>query len=104
MPDWALILFAAALGFAFSGAVASAWAWFSSGRVASGGWLLLTAFLGVCAFGGPYLALSGIRQRWRSGELPSRWAAPLAMLCLFWSFCSGVLVIQLLWASNLLGT
>jgi len=102
MPDWVLAVYAAAIGFSVSGVVASAWAWLSGGRELAGGRMLLPAILAVCAFGGPYLVLAGVGERWRTGRMPAHLAAPLVAICLFWCFCSGVLVIQALWAANLL--
>ncbi len=115
MPDLAnsdlgLSLFAAAIGFAFSGVVAAAWQIFTGGdairlRRDDSRWpfpAVLLAVLLVCAFGGPYLVAMRLARSWRDGVLGVAGLGSVIVACALWSFCSGVLLMQALWAANLL--
>jgi hypothetical protein len=110
IPDWGLSLFAAAIGFSFSGIVAAAWQIFSGGdaiglRRENSPWpfpVMLLAVLFVCAFGGPYLVAMRLARSWRDGVLSVVGLGTVVVACALWSFCSGVMVMQALWAANLL--
>ena len=110
MPDLVLSLFAAAIGFSFSGVVAAAWQIFSG---ADGIKLrrenrrrplaaVFVAMLFVCAFGGPYLVVTRLARGWRDGIFGIAGIGAVIVACALWSFCSGVLLMEALWAANLL--
>jgi hypothetical protein len=49
----------------------------------------------LCTFAGPWIILSASLGVWRVGAMPTRWLAAAAALCATWSFCSGVVIVQM---------
>lgn len=47
-------------------------------------------------FAGPYLVASNSLKFWRGGYIPGSVLAFCGFVSLLWSFCSGILVLQLL--------
>jgi len=93
------IAFAMACGFTAAGFVASLY------RVSQGGEAgfralftspsqVLWSFL-LCTFAGPWIILSAALRVWRVGRMPTAWLAFSAAVAATWSFCSGVVIVQL---------
>ena len=49
-----------------------------------------------CMFAGPYLVASKSLKFWRDGYIPGSILAFCGFISVLWSFCSGILVLQLL--------
>lgn len=50
----------------------------------------------ICCFAGPWLLVSKGLHFWRRDILPPAGAALCVVLALLWSFCSGIVVIEML--------
>jgi hypothetical protein len=99
MNGLSAIAFAMACGFTAAGFVVSLYRATNNGEAgfralygspSQAFWSLL-----LCTFAGPWIILSGSLQVWRRGRMPAAWLAFSAALCATWSFCSGVVIVQL---------
>lgn len=61
------------------------------------GWSLL-----LCMFAGPFILVSAAISRWRRGRISAPVAAVATLTALVWSFCSGVVLVQLALLAGLL--
>lgn len=99
MTGFTAIAFAVACGFTAAGLVTalyqmthSAHAGFRAlfGTPAQAFWSLA-----LCTFAGPWIMLSAALHVWRGGKLPVAWVGVAAAISAAWSFCSGVVIVQL---------
>lgn len=49
----------------------------------------------ICSFAGPYLIVFHGLHFWRRSQLPLSGLLLCALVSLFWSFCCGILIVQL---------
>ena len=63
----------------------------------------IVAGFALCMFAGPYLTMKNTLCFWREGLLSYGILTMAFLVCLLWSFFSGVLVTQLLVAWGLIG-
>lgn len=99
-PHWGIAAMVIALGFAAAGFTAALFRALHQQNAAfhakfatlgQAFWSLL-----LCSFAGPFIILSGSLAHWRAGALPTPVFGAAALLCGVWSFCSGVVLVQLL--------
>ena len=93
------IAFAIACGFTAAGFLASLY------RIANNGEAGFRALFGtpsqilwsllLCTFAGPWIILSASLRVWRLGRMPAPWLAFATALSAVWSFCSGVVIVQM---------
>lgn len=65
-------------------------------RLSFAGPLVAVWSLFVCLFAGPYIVIKSAAIYWSKGALSGTLMASCALLSVFWSFCSGVFVVQTL--------
>jgi hypothetical protein len=100
MQNWAFLLFVAACGFAASGLLSSAHRVLSEVELGfrldlkGPATILWSVFL--CMFAGPYILVNLALPFWRAGRIPASGLAAVAAIAVVWSFCAGVLVVQLI--------
>ncbi len=51
--------------------------------------------LALCTFAGPWILVNAALGTWRMGRLPVALVAVAALVSVVWSFCSGVVLVQL---------
>lgn len=99
MNGLSAIAFAMACGFTAAGFVASLYRFANHGeagfRAVFGSPSQALWSLMLCTFAGPWIILSASLDVWRGGRMPAAWLAFAAALCATWSFCSGVVIVQL---------
>lgn len=100
MPDWVVAVFAIAGGFVLSGIVTSIHAIAhgdgvqfraSFASVGQGCWSVA-----LSAFGGPVIVAANAWRLWRDSVIGAPAMALAGLIAGVWSFCAGVLVLQLL--------
>ncbi len=57
----------------------------------------------ICVFAGPYLVLSQGLRFWRMRILPGSALALCSLVSVVWSFCSGVFIVEAMFALGLAG-
>ena len=100
MQSFGILLFILASGFIAAGLI-SAMHHTVSGthaglRLSFADPLVATWSLFVCLFAGPYIVIKGAMIRWSHGAVSGVILTSCALLSVFWSFCSGVFVVQTL--------
>ncbi len=55
-----------------------------------------------CMFAGPYLIVGNALNFWKQGYIPASILAFCGFISIVWSFCSGILVLQLLSLSGII--
>ena len=100
MNDWLLVAFAIGCGYSAAGVVASVHGLFDGGRIrfvavfgsfGDAVWSVL-----LSALGGPYIVAGSALRSWRRRGISTTALAAAGLLCAVWSFCSGVLLLQML--------
>lgn len=98
MTDWTLMLFVIASGFTAAGLLSAIHRAVSGSdaemRLSVASPLAVFWSILLCAFAGPYIAVSHAWPYWRQGDLPHHRMALVAAISGIWSFCSGVFVVQ----------
>jgi len=105
MASWIAPFLASLFGFALAGFVAAAFRAAGHDRLAfqarfatpvEASWSLA-----LCIFAGPYIVASAAARRWRLGALTALQLSAAVALTGVWSFCSGVVVFQVLGTAGL---
>lgn len=106
MQGWGILLFILASGFIAAGFVAAMHHTVSgtsaSLRLSFAGPLVAIWSLFVCLFAGPYIMIKSAGIYWSKGALSGTIMASCALLSMFWSFCSGIFVVQTLYIVGLI--
>jgi len=100
VPDWVVACFAVAGGFVLSGIVTSVHA-IAHGdgprfRASFASFGQACWSIALSAFGGPVIVAANAWRLWRSSAIGAPAMAFAGILAGVWSFCAGVLVLQLL--------
>ncbi len=99
MSGFAAIAFAVACGFTAAGLVTSLYQMTHSVNAGFRAIFDTPAqalwSLALCAFAGPWIMLSAALHVWRGGRLPVAWVGVAAAISAAWSFCSGVVIVQM---------
>jgi hypothetical protein len=99
MTGFQAVAFAIACGFTAAGLLASLYRLANNGEAGFRAlfdtpsqvlWSVL-----LCTFAGPWIILSASLHVWRRGRMPAPWLAFATALCAVWSFCSGVVIVQM---------
>lgn len=62
---------------------------------------IVSAFF-ICMLAGPVLTMEHSFAYWRHGNLSNKIFCAAALISVLWAFCSGILIVQLLYLSGLL--
>ncbi|PCI03403.1 MAG: hypothetical protein COB78_10620 [Hyphomicrobiales bacterium] len=71
-------------------------------RLSFSGPLVAIWSLFVCLFAGPYIVIKSAGVYWINGALSGAIMASCALLSMFWSFCSGIFVVQTLYIAGVI--
>lgn len=105
MNNWMIVFFAVASGFTAAGILGSLHAVITGSPAgfrlrANPVYALLSFF--VVMFAGPYIFARNVLVYRRSRRLPMSLAVFATGICLVWSFCAGVFVVQILLFAGLI--
>ncbi|MFK5979369.1 MAG: hypothetical protein QM488_10830 [Rhizobiaceae bacterium] len=106
MQSLGILLFILASGFITAGFISAMHQTVSGSkagfRVSFSGPLVALWSLFVCLFAGPYIVIKSAGVFWSKGALSGAVMASCALLSMFWSFCSGIFVVQTLYIVGLI--